>query len=147
MKPIFTRRAVLACGSAAAALLPLTGARRPSKPNIIVIYADDLGYGDLSCYGAGAIRTPNLDRLASRGTRFVNAHSPSATCTFVCARTASASVDAEPSCRYGAVAHTSRNVGASMPVIVPPSRCPVAASIVPTFIRFAAALALNFVPL
>lgn len=81
MKPIFTRRAVLACGSAAAALLPLTGARRPSKPNIIVIYADDLGYGDLSCYGAGAIRTPNLDRLASRGTRFVNAHSPSATCT------------------------------------------------------------------
>jgi arylsulfatase A-like enzyme len=46
-----------------------------------MIYADDLGYGDLSCYGATAIRTPNLDRLAARGTRFENAHSPSATCT------------------------------------------------------------------
>ncbi|MFC4307743.1 arylsulfatase [Steroidobacter flavus] len=51
------------------------------KPNIIVIYADDLGYGDLSSYGATTIRTPNIDRLAERGTRFVNAHAPSATCT------------------------------------------------------------------
>ncbi|WP_447761800.1 sulfatase family protein [Sphingopyxis panaciterrae] len=54
---------------------------RSERPNIIVIYADDLGYGDLGCYGATSIKTPNVDRLASRGTRFVNAHSPSATCT------------------------------------------------------------------
>ncbi|MBS1576450.1 MAG: arylsulfatase [Bacteroidetes bacterium] len=52
-----------------------------SKPNVIYIYADDLGYGDLSCYGATKIATPNVDRLASQGIRFTNAHSTSATCT------------------------------------------------------------------
>jgi arylsulfatase A len=51
------------------------------KPNVIFIYADDLGFGDLSCYGATKIRTPNLDKLASQGIRFTNGHSTSATCT------------------------------------------------------------------
>ncbi len=51
------------------------------RPNIVIIYADDLGYGDVSCNGATRIRTPNIDRLASQGLRFTNAHSPSATCT------------------------------------------------------------------
>ncbi|MBS1753445.1 MAG: arylsulfatase [Bacteroidetes bacterium] len=51
------------------------------KPNVIIIYADDLGYGDLSCYGATKIHTPNLDKLAKQGLRFTNAHSTSATCT------------------------------------------------------------------
>ncbi len=51
------------------------------KPNVIFIYADDLGYGDLSCYGATKISTPNLDKLASQGIRFTNGHSTSATCT------------------------------------------------------------------
>lgn len=50
-------------------------------PNIVLIYADDVGYGDLSCYGATRVRTPNLDRLAGAGLRFTNAHSTSATCT------------------------------------------------------------------
>jgi arylsulfatase A-like enzyme len=54
---------------------------RKARPNIIVIYADDLGYGDLSCYGADTIKTPNIDALARRGTRFTKAHAPSATCT------------------------------------------------------------------
>jgi len=53
----------------------------PRRPNIIYMYADDLGYGDVSCYGAQRVRTPNIDRLAERGVRFTNAHSPSATCT------------------------------------------------------------------
>lgn len=52
-----------------------------SKPNIIFILADDIGYGDLSCYGATKIQTPNLDRLAKGGLRFTDAHSSSATCT------------------------------------------------------------------
>ena len=51
------------------------------KPNIIVILADDIGYGDLSCYGAKLVQTPNLDRLAREGRRFTDAHSPAATCT------------------------------------------------------------------
>lgn len=53
----------------------------PSRPNIIVILADDIGYGDLGCYGATKIRTPNLDRLATQGMRFTDAHSPASVCT------------------------------------------------------------------
>ena len=51
------------------------------KPNVIYIYADDLGYGDLSCYGATKIHTPNLDKLAASGIRFTNGHCTSGTCT------------------------------------------------------------------
>ncbi len=56
-------------------------AAAPALPNIVIIYADDLGYGDVGPYGATKVRTPNIDRLATQGLRFVNAHSPSATCT------------------------------------------------------------------
>lgn len=55
--------------------------RAQQKPNVIFIYADDLGYGDLGCYGATKLKTPNLDQLAKQGIRFTNAHSTSATCT------------------------------------------------------------------
>ncbi len=51
------------------------------KPNIIFIMADDLGYGDLGCYGATMIRTPNIDKLAESGMRFTDAHSSAAVCT------------------------------------------------------------------
>ncbi len=51
------------------------------KPNIILIYADDIGYGDLSCYNETAPRTTNVDKLASQGLRFTNAHCTSATST------------------------------------------------------------------
>ncbi len=50
-------------------------------PNIVLIYADDLGYGDVSCYGATRVTTPNIDRLALQGLRFTNAHCTSSTCT------------------------------------------------------------------
>jgi len=53
----------------------------PEQPNIIYILADDLGYGDLSSYGAVKINTPNCDRLAYEGMRFTDAHSGSAVCT------------------------------------------------------------------
>ncbi|WP_369273505.1 sulfatase [Streptomyces sp. R11] len=60
-------------------------ARRQSasgrRPNILVILGDDLGWADLSSYGAPHIRTPNLDRLARQGVRFTNAYSGSATCS------------------------------------------------------------------
>jgi arylsulfatase A len=44
------------------------------KPNIIIIFADDLGYGDLGCYGATKVRTPRIDKLAAEGRRFTDAH-------------------------------------------------------------------------
>jgi arylsulfatase A-like enzyme len=50
-------------------------------PNVILIVADDVGYGDLGCYGATKVKTPNLDRLAKEGMRFTDAHSPAAVCT------------------------------------------------------------------
>lgn len=59
----------------------LAFSQKHSKPNIIILYADDLGYGDLSCYGATEIATPNIDKLAQNGVRFTDAHSSSATCT------------------------------------------------------------------
>ncbi len=71
-----TRRTFLLQASAAALLAAPT-----QKPNIVLIYADDVGYGDLSCYGATKIKTPNLDRLAAGGMRGTATHSPSATCT------------------------------------------------------------------
>ncbi len=50
-------------------------------PNVLLIYADDLGYGDLSCYGADKVSTPNVDALAGNGLRFTNAHSVASTST------------------------------------------------------------------
>jgi arylsulfatase A-like enzyme len=51
------------------------------RPNIVIMYADDLGFGDLGCYGASTIPTPNLDKLAAGGLRLTNAYATAATCT------------------------------------------------------------------
>jgi arylsulfatase A-like enzyme len=56
-------------------------AKKGVKPNIVLIYTDDVGYGDLGCYGTSSIATPNIDLLAKNGVRFTNAHATSATCT------------------------------------------------------------------
>ena len=52
-----------------------------AKPNIIIILADDMGYGDLACYGNPAIRTPNLDRMAAEGLRFTEFCAAQSYCT------------------------------------------------------------------
>lgn len=52
-----------------------------SRPNIVFILADDIGYGDFGCYGATKVKTPNVDRLASQGLRFTDAHSMASVCT------------------------------------------------------------------
>jgi arylsulfatase A-like enzyme len=52
-----------------------------AKPNIVIIYADDVGYGDVNCYGSGIVPTPRIDSLAADGIRFTDAHSPASTCT------------------------------------------------------------------
>ncbi len=81
MRP--TKHLILATGLGA--VLGLTGsvdsAPAPLPPNIVIILADDLGYGDLSCYGATKIKTPNVDRLAAEGLRFTQGYAPSSTCT------------------------------------------------------------------
>ncbi len=69
---------------AAGAVLPILGgcvSQKQEKPNILLIVADDLGIGDVSCYGMGKIPTPNIDSLAARGVRFTNAYATSATST------------------------------------------------------------------
>lgn len=59
----------------------LTVAVADSPPNVIVIMADDLGYGDVGCYGSAELGTPNIDRLASEGLRFTNGYCSASTCT------------------------------------------------------------------
>lgn len=63
------------------ALLSIYAAAAANKPNIVLIYADDLGYGDVSCYGATKIKTPNVDRLAREGLRFTSGYAAASTCT------------------------------------------------------------------
>ncbi|HJQ81777.1 MAG TPA: arylsulfatase [Lacipirellulaceae bacterium] len=64
-----------------AIVFPTTAVESAERPNIVLIYADDLGYGDVGCYGATAVRTPNIDQIANEGLRFTDAHSAAATCT------------------------------------------------------------------
>lgn len=62
-------------------IIPFVLIAQNQQPNVVYIYMDDVGYGDLACYGATNVKTPNADRLAKEGLRFMNAHSPAATCT------------------------------------------------------------------
>jgi arylsulfatase A-like enzyme len=71
------RAACLILGLSVAA--PLAAAA--DRPNVVLIYADDVGFGDVSCNGARAWLTPNVDRLARQGLNFTDAHAASATCT------------------------------------------------------------------
>lgn len=61
--------------------LQTAGLAAAEKPNVVVIMADDMGYGDVSCYGATAIQTPNIDRLAAEGQRFTSGYCSASTCT------------------------------------------------------------------
>ncbi len=78
-----TRRSVLH-GTAAAGLSALAGraeAEAPRGPNIVFFLADDLGYADVSCYGRPDIATPNIDRIAREGVRFLQGYANSAVCS------------------------------------------------------------------
>lgn len=82
MKNIVKQSKILLPASVAG-VATLIGACSPyvQTPNIVLIYADDVGYGDLECNGESTVSTPNVNRLASEGVRFTNAHSTSATST------------------------------------------------------------------
>jgi arylsulfatase A len=62
-------------------LLTAIQTKAQQKPNVLILYTDDLGYGDLGSYGATAISTPNIDWLAQNGLRFTDAHCTASTCT------------------------------------------------------------------
>ncbi|MCH9793167.1 MAG: arylsulfatase, partial [Planctomycetes bacterium] len=65
------------------AMILLLGSRqlKSAQPNVLVIMADDLGYGDVSCYGATALKTPHIDKLAAEGLRFTSGYCSASTCT------------------------------------------------------------------
>jgi len=75
------RSTVIGAAVVASGLESVFGAPRPGPPNIVFILADDLGYADVACYGRPDLRTPNIDALAARGTRFVQAYANSAVCS------------------------------------------------------------------
>lgn len=79
MQQINRRQFLTTLASSAALASAAPAAAR--KPNVVLIYADDVGFGDLSCYGAVGVKTPNLDRIARQGLRFTDAHASAATCT------------------------------------------------------------------
>lgn len=93
MKSVFNHRLAAAAVLAPAVCFPaMLGAKSPKdklagkvndreQPNVIVILADDLGYGDLECYGAKNVATPNVNRLAGEGIKFTNTHAVAATST------------------------------------------------------------------
>src|SRR6187551_4138371 len=64
-----------------ALLSSLKGAEPGPRPHIIFVLADDLGYGDVGCYGGKLVATPNIDRLAREGTRFTQYYSASPVCS------------------------------------------------------------------
>ncbi len=70
----FISALVLVCGCSSTP-------KNNTPPNIIIVYIDDLGYGDVGCYGATGVKTPNVDDLAKNGLRFTDAHCEASTCT------------------------------------------------------------------
>src|SRR6185437_4651295 len=79
-----TRRTLLrnaTLGAAAVTSDKLFGQQPSAPPNIVFIMADDLGYADVSCYGRPDLSTPNIDAIAARGVRFLQAYANSAVCS------------------------------------------------------------------
>jgi arylsulfatase A len=79
MRSALTRREAMGCLAAAAAPALAQPASRP--PNFVILLADDMGCGDLGCYGHPNIRTPNLDRMAAEGIRFTSFYAAAPVCT------------------------------------------------------------------
>src|SRR5438270_898284 len=75
---LLTGAALTAAADAPATATSAPGAAR--RPNVVLILADDLGIGELGCYGQTKIKTPNIDRLAAGGMRLTQAYSPSPVC-------------------------------------------------------------------
>ena len=75
------KKSLICLGIGATALMSCSSGSDTSRPNVILLLADDIGYGDLSPYGEPTIHTPQVERLAQRGVRFTDAHAVAATST------------------------------------------------------------------
>src|SRR5436190_16803270 len=78
---MITRRAALQSLAAGLASSLTASAQSSRKPNLIVLLADDLGYGDVGCFGSPDVPTPNIDSLAARGTRFTDGYVSCSVCS------------------------------------------------------------------
>jgi arylsulfatase A len=74
-------RAAILAALALAPVAPLRAADTPRLPNVVIVFTDDQGYGDLGCYGAKGFETPNIDRLAKEGVRFTDFHVSQPVCS------------------------------------------------------------------
>ncbi|MCA9248514.1 MAG: arylsulfatase, partial [Planctomycetales bacterium] len=81
MRTRIRERVTCAVGLGALFVFVLTSPAFAKHPNVLLIMTDDVGYGDIGCYGATQVRTPNVDRLAHEGLRFTSGYCTSATCT------------------------------------------------------------------
>lgn len=81
IKAIGMGAAALAIPGCESALKLSAGQSTPDKPNFVIIFCDDLGYGDPGCYGHPTIRTPNIDRMASEGQKWMNFYAAASVCT------------------------------------------------------------------
>ena len=81
MTTLDRRTVVSGAAALAASAAGAAQAASATRPNIIFILADDLGYADLSCYGRPDFKTPNIDRIAAGGTRFLQAYANSSVCS------------------------------------------------------------------
>ena len=78
---VYRKNFLILCFISILSQLSFAFQEKQELPNIVLINADDLGYGDLSCYGATKLHTPNIDKLAKEGRMFTDAHAASAVCT------------------------------------------------------------------
>src|SRR6185436_19134283 len=72
---------ILVTSAALVGVNQAAAAETPTRPNIVVLFTDDQGYGDVGCFGAKAFKTPNLDRMAAEGTRFTSFYVAQPVCT------------------------------------------------------------------
>src|SRR5947207_15196155 len=78
---MYTKSLLVLLAITAFVLTAPRGAAQDAKPNIILIFADDLGYGDVGCYGAKGFKTPHLDKMAKEGTRFTSFYTGCSVCS------------------------------------------------------------------
>ena len=78
---MFSKQRPLLSSIVASLLLLTASATADTQPNVVIIYGDDVGYGDVGAYGSKLIPTPNIDALAAGGIRFTDGHAAAATCT------------------------------------------------------------------